>query len=514
MAARTRREFLTEVGQGMLVVSVGATVAADLGLAPSAAADGEEPRLQFGTLEPLARLMEETPADRLLPLLADRLKTGTDLRQLVAAGALANARTFGGQNYIGFHALMALPPSYAMARELPAERRALPVLKVLYRNTANIQKDGKDKTTLHPVADVNEAGGSAADLHAAMRRGDMDGAERCFAAIARRGPETAFDDLQPLVEDEVDVHRVVLAYRAWALLDFTGREHAHSLLRQSVRYCVDSERYRLQRNQAAPPVRQVLPRLLEEHRLLSREPGTRRPDAGWMTEMARTVLTQSREQAAAAVAAALAEGIDPEAVGEAISLAATQLVLRDPGRRPEQTSDGKPAGSCHGDSVGVHASDAANAWRHIARVSHGRNRMASLVVGAFHTAGQSSWVNGQPFPTSEQLEQVKATEPAGLLRELDAAIREKDQFRACAVATRYAQLDADVRPVFDILLGYATSEDGALHAEKYYRTVTEEFARSRPETRWQHVAALARVTASEYGRPAPGYADACRLLGV
>jgi hypothetical protein len=26
--------------------------------------------------------------------------------------------------------------------------------------------------------------------------------------------------------------------------------------------------------------------------------------------------------------------------------------------------------------------------------------------------------------------------------------------------------------------------------------------------------ALARVTASEYGRPAPGYADACRLLNV
>lgn len=27
----------------------------------------------------------------------------------------------------------------------------------------------------------------------------------------------------------------------------------------------------------------------------------------------------------------------------------------------------KPEGSCHGDSVGVHASDAANAWRNIVR---------------------------------------------------------------------------------------------------------------------------------------------------
>src|SRR5207237_7159136 len=96
--------------------------------------------------------MEETPADRLLPQLVERLKEGTDLRQLVAAGALANARTFGGQNYIGFHALMALPPAYAMSRELPSAGRALPVLKVLYRNSENIQKAGHGQEVLHPLA--------------------------------------------------------------------------------------------------------------------------------------------------------------------------------------------------------------------------------------------------------------------------------------------------------------------------------------------------------------------------
>jgi len=65
-----------------------------------------------------------------------------------------------------------------------------------------------------------------------------------------------------------------------------------------------------------------------------------------------------------------------------------------------------------------------------------------------------------------------------------------------------------------MLLKFATSEDGALHAEKYYRTVCEEFAATRSAYRWRQLAALARVTASEYGFPAPGYADACRLLKV
>jgi len=64
------------------------------------------------------------------------------------------------------------------------------------------------------------------------------------------------------------------------------------------------------------------------------------------------------------------------------------------------------------------------------------------------------------------------------------------------------------------MLKYAVSEDGALHAEKYYRTATEEFALARPAFRWRQAVSLARVTTSEYGDPAPGYADACKLLKV
>jgi hypothetical protein len=68
--------------------------------------------------------------------------------------------------------------------------------------------------------------------------------------------------------------------------------------------------------------------------------------------------------------------------------------------------------------------------------------------------------------------------------------------------------------VFDLLLRYAVSEDGALHAEKYYRTVTEEFAATRPAFRWRQLIALARVTASSFGQPAPGHTEACKLLKV
>lgn len=65
-----------------------------------------------------------------------------------------------------------------------------------------------------------------------------------------------------------------------------------------------------------------------------------------------------------------------------------------------------------------------------------------------------------------------------------------------------------------MLLRFATSEEGALHVEKYYCTVVEEFGLSRPAFRWGHAAALARVTASEYGKTAPGYSRAKELLQI
>jgi hypothetical protein len=411
---------------------------------------------------------------------------------------------------------MALAPALSMAEELPEARRALPVFKVLYRNTNRMQeKGGRKNEILHPIAaaevPLEKLNGEM--LREATRKPDLTEAERLFAAMSHAPVGDLFNQLQSIVEDEVDVHRVVLAWRAYALLDVTGKEQAHTLLRQSVHYCIDSEKNRVANKRAEPGIRAALPKLLDQHKLVGRKIGDRKADDAWVEKMAETICTGNRDQAAEAVAAALAEGISPDSVAEALSLAANQLVLRDPGRR-EAESEAKPKGSVHGASVGVHASDSANAWRNIARVSNARNTVASLIVGAYHTGGQSGGLNKQPYPLAEQLEKIDAKEAAELLKQTEAAIKDKDQARACALVHRYGELGNPARPVFDLLLRFAVSEDGALHAEKYYRTVAEEFAATRPAFRWRHLAGLARVTASEYGFPAPGYAEACRLLKV
>jgi hypothetical protein len=158
-----------------------------------------------------------------------------------------------------------------------------------------------------------------------------------------------------------------------------------------------------------------------------------------------------------------------------------------------------------------------NAWRNIAKVTESRTALASLIVAGYHLSAGSSgrdWTRLTPYPKPEHRAAVGSAQPRRLVELLDGAIRANDQGLAAAIAARYGEAGGRPTPVFDLLLRYASSEDGALHAEKYYRTVSEEFHRGRPAFRWDHVIALARVTASEYGKRADGYEQACGLLKV
>ena len=149
MNGHNRRQFLGRLGSGVAASVVGLTVGSELDLLGILAANGADgpDRLDFGRLERLVSLMQETSADAVLPKLKGELDRGAELRTLVAAAALANARTFGGQDYIGYHCFMAIVPSLAMSAWLPGDRAALPVFKVLHRNTSRIQRHYRNLTT-------------------------------------------------------------------------------------------------------------------------------------------------------------------------------------------------------------------------------------------------------------------------------------------------------------------------------------------------------------------------------
>jgi hypothetical protein len=514
MNASRRREFLADVGRGMLIASVGPALALDMGLVPTLADEPTQP-LSFGAMEPLVALIEDTPDDRIIPALVDRLRKGTSLRELVAAGALASARTQANGEYNGMHAFLALAPSYAMALQSPEGRQALPVLKVVARNAGCIHDPRhRDRARLQSVAAATLPQGRSGGELLRAAAGPKEAEQILAGLLSRESPRDAYNDiLSNAIEQSIDVHAIVTVWRAWDLLDLTGEEHALTMLRQGVAAG------------GGPEFGALLVELFDQYHLLDRPRVVRLVEDSWVDRMSRTIFEVGRRQAVEAVASALAEGIDPQAVGEALTLAASQVMLHDPG-------DGGDGSFVHGGQAGVHASDAANAWRNIVRVSNERNSRASLIAAAWYvggardggvTAGGRYMKYGglkHPYPLPEHVEAIRTNDPAALLREADGAIRENDQGRACAAVQRYGELGCDPKPVIDLLLRYATSEEGHDHAEKYYRTASQEFATTRAALRWRHLVALARVTASEYGWLGnqrghdPGFEEACRLLGV
>jgi hypothetical protein len=514
MTPTTRRGFLSDVGRGMLAAGLGGSLANDLGFSTAFAAEGQE-SIPLGGYASLVELMRNTPAEKLQPLLAQKLQKGeTDLRSLVAAGALANAVTFGGCDYVGFHTAMAMLPALEMSRLLTSGREPLPVLKVLYRNSQQIQNVGGashvELAAIHAAEHASE-GDLGIQIREACRKQDVQKGESLLLHVGAN-PLDAFNALQPAMQDDLNVHRFVFAHRTYGLVGLLGKEYSYSLLRQCVRFCVDHERMRVEHKQAESPIRALMPKLLDQYKLAGKTLGKRDPGDAAVEALCLAIYNGPRDKAAEAAAAALAEGIDPEVVGEAISMASNLYVLRQ----------GSDKWRTHGDSAGVHSSDATNAWRNMARIAEPKHAISGLIVAAYHAGIQSAPFQTPAYPTDEHRSLVKVQEAGGLLAEAEDAIRNNDQGRATAAIQIYGDRGYGVDPVFDLMLKYAVSEDGRLHGEKYYHTVREEYRTTRPAYRWRQIVALARVTASAYGYNrddkhgfrAAGYEDACRLLGV
>ena len=333
-------------------------------------------RLTFGPLEPLVALMQETPADKLLPILVEKLKDGTDLRELVAAAALANARTFGGQDYVGYHTFMALAPPTRWPASCPRPSGRCRCSRCSTATPTASRRWAAGRTrcctrSSRPRRPTARPGGEA--LREATRKQDMDGAERTFAALAGGPLDEAFNDLQYLVQDDVErpPRRPGLAGLGHARPDRARSTPTRCCASRSASAWTrraTSSKNRLGRPAAGPPAEAARP-------VPAAGPARRRPAAG--RRLGRAAGPDDLRRRAASRPPTRSprpwpRGSRPRRSARRSRWRRTSSSSATPAA-PKADAPGKPRGSVHGDSVGVHASDAANAWRNIARVSNPRN---------------------------------------------------------------------------------------------------------------------------------------------
>ena len=196
----SRRAFLSQIGSGALLAGLGVGLGHELGFGLPRTLDEEA--LELGRFAPWVELMSTTEPANLQLRVMELINKGVTLSDLIAAGALANARAFGGEDYIGYHAYMALVPAFEISQELPAEQAPLPILKVLYRNTARIRAyGGHQRSTLRaqPASLKDLEHVDARGMVAKVNAQDLRGAEAAFDALVRTDPRRAMEVLIPTI---------------------------------------------------------------------------------------------------------------------------------------------------------------------------------------------------------------------------------------------------------------------------------------------------------------------------
>jgi hypothetical protein len=335
-----RRSFLrSAAGAGF-----GAALA-DLGLAgrlPSVSAS--EARLPADLvrlhqeIEPLVRLLEETPRERVIEEVAARVARGLSYREVLAALLLAGVRRVQPRPVgFKFHAVLVVNSAHLASLASPDSERWLPIFWAIDQfksSQAANAKEGDwslgpvDEAALPPPHLALEA------FVEAMERWDESAADAAVAALARSAGANELFDLFARygARDFRDIgHKAIYVANAFRTLEVIGWHHAEPVLRSLAYALLDRGA------DSGNPAESDLPADRPYRNNIAVAGRIRsdwldgRADAGAARELLETARTASAHDCGELAARLLDEGIAPTSLFEAIFDASGERLMRNPG---------------------------------------------------------------------------------------------------------------------------------------------------------------------------------------
>lgn len=142
-------------------------------------------------IEPVVRLIEETPRERLLEDVAARIRGGLSYREVLAGLLLAGVKNVEPRPSVGFkfHAVLVVNSAHLASLASPPEYRWLPIFWALdyYKNAAARDVRERGDWTMSRVSDASLP--AAHNAHAAfaesMENWDEQAADSAIAQLAR-----------------------------------------------------------------------------------------------------------------------------------------------------------------------------------------------------------------------------------------------------------------------------------------------------------------------------------------
>ncbi len=288
-------------------------------------------------IEPLVRLLEDTPRNRLLEEMAIRVRGGLTYRELLAALLLAGVRNVQPRPSVGFkfHAVLVVNSVHLAAMASPETERWLPLFwAVDYFKDSQARDVQEGNWTMRPVDEsaVPAADKACAAFIAAMDQWDEPAADAAVAGLARSAPAKDVFELfyRFGARDFRSIgHKAIFVAGAERTLQFIGWQHAEPVLR-SLAYALlmHEGENPAQRDAEADRAWRQHPARLQR---LSRDLNTGKIDAGATRALLAALRSESYESAAAKVVETLNRGVAAQSVWDAISCGAGELLLRQPG---------------------------------------------------------------------------------------------------------------------------------------------------------------------------------------
>src|SRR5262249_2391089 len=189
-------------------------------------------------IEPLIRLIEDTPRPKILEETVARIKKGTSYQQFLAAVMLAGVRGIRPRPVgFQFHAVLVVNSAHLASLAAPAEERWLPLLWALDNYKASQQRNREVGGWVMPPVDEGKlppATQAKKRFIEAMDSWDEEGTDRAVVPLARCAGANEIYELfwRYGARDFRDIgHKAIYVANSYRTLQTIGWRHAEPILR-------------------------------------------------------------------------------------------------------------------------------------------------------------------------------------------------------------------------------------------------------------------------------------------
>ncbi|MBX7075632.1 MAG: hypothetical protein K1X71_21025 [Pirellulales bacterium] len=433
-------------------------------------------------VEPVVRLLEETPRDQLLEAVAHRIRDGLSYQHVLAALQLAGVRNIQPRPSVGFkfHAVLVVNSAHLASMNSPEEYRWLPIFWALdHFKQAQADDVREGDWTMQPVdeARVPAKDKALAALVDALNQWDADAADVAAAGAARvASPEEVYQTLYRFgARDFRDIgHKAIFVANSQRTLERIGPEHLEPILR-SLAYALvkyDGENPARADHEADRPWRHNL----ELAQQFPADWKQGQPDEGATQELLTALRTASADESCRQVVELLKRKVNPQSIWDALFLGSAELLARQPGIVP------------------LHSVTSTNALHYAYQAARDDQTQRLLLlqnaafVPLFREATRSrggklpEWRINDAFGADS-----KQTAPASV-DEIFAAVSDN---RADGAQQAFAWLVAsgDPKPLIDRAQLLVFFKGSNSHDYKYSSAVLEDWEHVSPQYRNQYLAA-------------------------